>query len=341
MTVRILVGDSIQQMRTLADASVNCCVTSPPYWGLRNYGAEGQIGLERDPRDYIAALVAVFQEVRRVMRPDGTLWLNLGDAYTDGGRGNDIVSTLQGSRRNQRESRCARNRENSRPFGLGKKQLLMMPARLAIALQEDGWILRMDNVWHKPNPMPESVTDRSTKAHEYLFHFAKSRRYYYDAAAVAEIAVSAGEPKSARVPCNWDTENGTHGRIHKKGRGSGNKRRDIPSDDGRGIPNDHMGRGVPWECKPTRNRRSVWTIATKPFRGAHFATFPPKLIEPCILAGCPEGGTVLDPFGGAGTTGLVAERLGRNAILIELNPAYAQMARERINADSPLFTEAV
>ena len=270
---------------------------------------------------------AVFREVWRVLRDDGTLWLNVGDSYaTRGSRGH----------RRKAYAQCAP--------GLKEKDLVGIPWMLAFALRADGWYLRSDIIWSKPNPMPESVTDRPTKAHEYLFLFAKGERYYYDAAAIREPLSS--DPSSWKSPDGWDTSsgNGAHGSIHRLGREkgkrrSGNKERKFRGDHG-GVEGSrsHRGFGVPWEGD-SRNRRTVWTVATKPFKSAHFATFPPELITPCILAGAPRGGVVLDPFGGAGTTGLVADRLGRDSILIELNPAYAAMARERIRRDAPLLAQ--
>lgn len=309
MTVRILIGDCRERLRELPDASVHCCVTSPPYFGLRDYGVDGQIGLEDTPDAFVAELVAVFREVRRVLRDDGTLWCNLGDSYaatTKGAGGVGKQHSNAGSVMGDRSWRI--------PVGLKSKDLIGIPWRVAFALQADGWWLRQDIIWHKPNPMPESVTDRCTKSHEYIFLLTKSATYHYDAAAIAEAAnTDIQERKRA---------NGVGSEAQGKRSGTGNLTANC---------------GV----SETRNRRSVWTVATQPFSEAHFATFPPALIEPCILAGCPVGGTVLDPFGGAGTTGLVADRLGRNAILIELNPAYAAMAKSRVNDDAGMFASAV
>ncbi len=284
-----------------------------------------QIGLEATPEEYTGKMVEVFREVRRVLADDGTLWLNLGDSYTSGGRdkwnsGDNFLgqhSAQDGMARPQI------------PAGLKPKDLVGVPWRVAFALQADGWYLRSDIIWHKPNPMPESVTDRPTKAHEYLFLLSKSERYYYNAEAIAEPAGYAHEA------CLDPGTNGLSGQDRKTGRTtrrfkSGNKTRDIPTaEDGRGIPNDHLGRGVPWEGV-TRNRRSVWTVATQPYAGAHFATFPVKLVEPCILAGCPEGGTVLDPFVGSGTVLQVAMDCVCKSIGIELNPAYAELCKKRL-----------
>jgi len=309
VTIRILVGDVRERLKELPDESVHCCVTSPPYFGLRDYGVAGQIGLETTPDAYIAELVAVFAEVRRVLRKDGTLWLNLGDSYA-ANRGYQV------SQSKHQAHDYGTSNASKVPDGFKQKDLLMVPARVALALQADGWWLRSDIIWHKPNPMPESVTDRPTSAHEHIFLLAKSQTYYFDADAVKEPDV-AGH-KSGNGYARVDTKNV-------------------------GVRLSYGGRGQEeqWEPGGGRNIRNVWTIATQPYSGAHFATFPPALIEPCIKAGCPIGGTVLDPFGGAGTTGLVADRLGRDAILIELNPDYAEIARKRISGDAPLFATPI
>lgn len=338
--------------------SVQCCVTSPPYWGLRDYGHADQIGLERTPDEYVAKLVAVFAAVRRVLADDGVLWLNLGDCYATGGgkvgvcpgggeqgdrwmQGRDDGNGRGTPSRADGEARDLayygpRQQPNRLPLpGLKPKDLVGIPWRVAFALQADGWYLRSEIIWHKPAPMPESVTDRPTRSHEQIFLFAKSEQYFYDADAIAEPATCADEARfdpGTNGLSGADRKTGTTTRRFK----SGNKRREY--DDAVGRPESHLGRSVPWEGV-TRNRRTVWTVAGKPFKGAHFATFPPALIEPCILAGSRLGDTVLDPFGGAGTTGLVADRLGRSSVLIELNPEYAEMARRRIADDAPLFAE--
>ena len=320
MSVRVLVGDVRETLPSLADASVQCCVTSPPYFWLRDYGHDGQIGLEQTPDEYVAQMVAVFREVRRVLREDGTLWLNIGDSYSrspeKGGSGPNgknesrwMYGAAQGAKVGSSDGAVGRaDRPGSRSGGLGEKQLLGIPWRVAFALQSDGWYLRSDIIWHKPNPMPESVTDRPTKAHEYVFLLTKSARYYYDPGAIAEEATVGARGSTF-----------TEGKTGVCGMGRNSRAVRIESD--------------------TRNARTVWPIATQPFKGAHFATMPPALAERCIKAGTKAGDTVLDPFGGAGTTGLVADRLGRNAILCELNPAYADMARARIKADNPMFSE--
>ena len=363
----ILIGDVRERLKELPDQSVNCCVTSPPYWGLRDYGTaswkdgdaecdhapdkrgsrfatpvsgkqgsntgsgsasrrdcdcgavriDDQIGLETTPQEFVDSMVAVFREVKRVLRDDGTLWLNLGDSYGGSGKGRNgdgtmgiLNSTKQRSNVGSHDGAIPSTKRgfNQRYFGkefdtdkqgadeghvdrrglvydVKPKDLVGIPWRVAFALQADGWYLRQDIIWAKPNPMPESVTDRCTKSHEYIFLLSKSPKYYFDHNAIKEPAIVA--------------------------------------------------------IKETRNKRDVWTVSTKPFKGAHFATFPPDLIEPCILAGCPEGGTVLDPFFGAGTTGLVAQRHNRNWIGCELNPEYAAIATTRIESEANLFTKQV
>lgn len=314
MDVKILNGDCREILPTLDEQSVHCCVTSPPYFGLRDYGEPGQIGLEQTPEEFVAALVEVFGHVRRVLRDDGTLWLNLGDSYNAAGRVGH--GTRQGHKQGTNRASAAKA-DVCRPSvaDLKPKDLIGIPWRVAFALQADGWYLRSDIIWAKPNPMPESVTDRPTKAHEYLFLLAKSERYYYDAAAIKE---PVAESTIGRGPVDFG---GSKGRNYKPEAGDPNFR----------GGNEQWGRTFNYveSCKGGRNRRTVWTVATQPYSGAHFATFPPKLIEPCILAGCPEGGTVLDPFGGSGTTGRVAIQNRRNAILIELNPEYVGLQKKR------------
>jgi site-specific DNA-methyltransferase (adenine-specific) len=279
-------GDCIATLQTLPEKSINCCVTSPPYFGLRDYGHDGQIGLEQTPDAYVNKMVEVFREVRRVLREDGTLWLNLGDTYAANRGGTTPPAQTvaggvhgQGGEKERRGQASGYNptRDCTR-YGLKHKDLIGIPWRVAFALQADGWYLRQDIIWHKPNPMPESVRDRCTKAHEYIFLLSKSERYYFDSEVMKEPVVTT-----------------------------------------KAVGNDE-----------TRNRRSVWSVTTKPYKGAHFATYPPELIRPCILAGCPKGGTVLDPFGGSGTTAQVAIEEGRNAVLCELNPEYIELAKQRI-----------
>lgn len=386
MTLHI--GDSLSVLRTLPDQSVHTCVTSPPYFGLRDYGMNGQIGLEDTPDAFVARLVEVFREVRRVLRDDGTLWVNLGDSYA-ANRSYQVEQTKGGPKHGVAQAVSGR-KQTASEYGLKQKDLIGIPWRVAFALQSDGWYLRQDIIWHKPNPMPESITDRCTKAHEYIFMLSKSPRYFFDSEAIKEEAVYAGNQKS-------------------EAKGSfGGKRSDQDS--------SVIGQSFR-HVSATRNRRSVWTVTTKPFKGAHFATFPPDLIEPCVLSGAPEkccsacgapfereieigepdrehqiacggdalgqydgkstkdyaasraqdasatkarilagmrkrstigftptctcgvpaiGGTVLDPFFGAGTTGLVSERHGRQWEGIELNPEYAAIASDRIHNARPV-----
>ena len=328
MTVKILVGDCRARLAQLEAGSVQTCVTSPPYFGLRDYGHDGQIGLEQTPDAYVAELLAVFREVRRVLLDDGTLWLNLGDSYCN------INGFARAKPEWQREGRNdapanTRTLDALHGAGLKTKDLIGIPWRVAFALRADGWYLRSDIIWHKPNPMPESVTDRPTKSHEYLFLLTKSERYYYDHEAIKEDAVT-DDPRTVDgfVP---KSVNGKH-----KGDPQSAEFRKQDALGKRTYTGFNESISLV-EPSGKRNKRSVWTVPTSPYKGAHFATFPPALIEPCILAGCPKDGTVLDPFGGAGTTGLVADRLGRNAVLCELNPEYAQMAHDRIRDENPMF----
>jgi len=311
----IICGDALTELRKLPDESIHCCVTSPPYWGLRDYGVPGQLGLERTPEEYVARMVEVFREVRRVLRKDGVLWLNLGDTYSAHKDCKSVPDSLRVGGRSESANVIAKGQSHSRDTkllksqGLKNKDLIGIPWRVAFALQADGWWLRQDIIWAKPNPMPESVTDRCTKAHEYIFMLTKSARYWYDAEAVKEPFSdermgNPGKYKAGLKDCV--TPMGVHGR---------------------GVT------GEGWNADGTnsgRNLRSVWTITTKPFKEAHFATFPPEIPELCIKAGCPKGGTMLDPFFGAGTTGMVAKQLGRDFIGIELNPKYCEMAERRI-----------
>jgi DNA modification methylase len=379
--ITIINGDCREMLKTLPDQSVHCCVTSPPYFGLRDYGHDGQIGLEQTPDAYVAELVAVFREVKRVLRDDGTLWLNLGDSYAR--EGSDSYGVGKNALvKNQIEGRCKRG--SKPPAGLKHKDLIGIPWRVAFALQADGWYLRQDIIWHKPNPMPESVTDRCTKAHEYIFLLSKSARYYFDNKAIMEPA-QYGEQHASKAT-SW---------------GTNRKHPNKANVDDYAFAGDNHTTSKMEDGSYGRNKRSVWTVTTKPYKGAHFATFPPDLITPCILAGCPSkicakcgapweritestktfesgsgrsgnpingkqdlsasdtnstpdirkgpvvhtrtighrttcecngattSGTVLDPFGGSGATGEVAESHGRNAVLIELNPAYIDLIKER------------
>jgi len=366
-------GDCLEVLKTLPSESVNCCITSPPYWGLRDYGTgewiggdptcshkrdskqseltqtghrnlEGavgdgiykdkckrcgaerkdrQIGLELTPSMYVQKIVEVFREVKRILKKDGTLWLNLGDSYatTSGGMeqlrdmGKDTPSygKIKYSDGYEGVSQKGKSEAKKRD-GLKHKDLIGIPWRVAIALQSDGWYLRQDIIWHKPNPMPESVTDRCTKAHEYIFLMSKNPNYYFDNKAIQEPCTTQEGRPSAIVR---DRVYGYNSKQAALGRARGGEETPEPS---------------------TRNKRSVWSVNVKPYKEAHFATFPKELIEPCVLAGCPKDGTILDPFGGSGTTAEVAIENGRNALLIELNPEYIELAKIRIsNTQTNLF----
>lgn len=279
--IKILQGNCLDKLKELPDQSINTCITSPPYWNLRDYDEDKQLGMEDTPEEFVNNLVEVFKEVKRVLRDDGTAWLNLGDSYCGTNHKKEFIDPKY------KDGRTGQKFSLSHKIpGLKSKDLVGIPWRVAFALQEDGWYLRQDIIWHKRNCMPESVKDRCTKAHEYIFLLSKSSKYYFDNEAIKEDSVTSIEQQ-----------------IKK------------------------------------RNKRSVWTVSTKPFKGAHFATFPMDLIEPCVLAGCPENGTVLDPFGGSGTTGIVASNHNRKAVLIELNAEYIEIAKQRIKDQGGLFTD--
>ena len=339
MTTNIYVGDALEVLRSLPDGFAQCSVTSPPYFGLRDYAHDGQIGLEETPEQYIAKLVSVFREVRRVLATDGTLWLNIGDSYASGGRTmRDYDAKLPARSLAPR----ARDAEGIKP-----KDLIGIPWMLAFALRADGWYLRQDIIWHKPNPMPESVRDRCTKAHEYIFLLSKSPRYFIDSeglreAASGQIAGNVRPVKGSDRP-DHRTRTGLHAFAERQ-----RSKRDSFKRDGskreQCLPGQSAGTHRPdreesnWDVS-SRNRRSVWTVPTRPYRGAHFATFPPDLIEPCIRAGSRPGDTVLDPFLGSGTTALVSYRLGRHCTGIELNREYADLARRRVEAEGLMFAD--
>jgi len=312
-------GDCRLMLRHLPEQSVHCCVTSPPYWGLRDYGHEDQIGLERTPDDYIQTMVNVFREVRRVLRDDGTLWLNLGDTYNayNGGAGpGSKLSKNQTEQRPKLESGYLLRCKTLKP-----KDLIGIPWRVALALQADGWWLRQDIIWHKPNPMPESVTDRCTKSHEYIFLLSKSERYYFNCEAIKEDAVCGANGSEFHTGKTGEHQLGRSQKVRpSKPKGSFNGKTEAMAATGQ-----NAFRAV----TEKRNKRSVWSVTLKPYKGAHFATYPQELIEPCILAGCPEGGTVLDPFIGSGTTAAVARRSGCKFVGFELNPEYLALAEKR------------
>ncbi len=358
-------GDALTVLQELPAESVHTVVTSPPYWGLRDYGADGQLGLEATPEEYIARMVAVFAEVRRVLRKDGTLWLNMGDGYA----GNKPVGQIPGDPTvGVRALGGMVYPGKSTPRGLKPKDLIGMPWRLAFALQADGWYLRQDIIWSKPNPMPESVRDRCTKSHEYIFLLSKSPKYYFDAAAIREPLA-----KSSIARLSQDLENqagsgranggakangsmkavsrrdtfersgpvseliipGQRVAQHRPNRSSGNKARKYGED--RDRPGSHLGASIPWEGA-TRNKRDVWIVATAACKEAHFATFPPALITPCIAAGAPTGGVVLDPFMGSGTVARVAQAQGRKWVGIEINRSHCDMTVKSLALpDAPLL----
>lgn len=338
---KVFFGDCRDTMRDLIaqGVKVQMCVTSPPYFGLRDYGHPGQLGLEATPAEFVAAMVEVFGLVREMLTDDGVLWLNLGDSYNAAGRSGH--GTRQGVKQGTNRA-SGIGADNCRPSvdSLKPKDLIGIPWRVAFALQSDGWILRQDIIWHKPNPMPESVRDRCTKAHEYLFLLSKSERYYWNAEAMREQAAPASlkrwaqdvesQTGSDRVPGKTNgTMKAVGGPRSKRDsfKREGSKRAEV-------IPGQTVGTHRPdreesqWDTA-TRNRRSVWTVPTQPYKGAHFATFPPALIEPCILAGSRPGDLVLDPFMGSGTTAQVAQALGRKWIGCELNPEYAPLQQAR------------
>lgn len=309
----VLEGDALAVLKTLDSESVQTCVTSPPYFGLRDYGHKGQIGLEKTPDAYVAKLVELFSEVKRTLRDDGTLWLNLGDSYwsttaTQGRNEDKSVGNIGGTKKLIAGGSRTYKREAS---SLKTKDLIGIPWRVALALQADGWYLRQDIIWSKTNPMPESVTDRCTKAHEYIFLLSKSPTYYYDHEAVKEPAANPNSGKS------WDD---------RKANGEPMRH---------GLQSAAFHKAGGFSTNDKRNRRSVWTVSTKPYKGAHFATFPPDLITPCILAGAPLNGTVLDPFLGSGTTAAVAKKLGRQYVGIELNSEYVKLSKERLASIDP------
>ena len=312
MAVTILEGDCRESMRTLPYKSINCCVTSPPYFGLRDYGVEGQLGLEQTPDQYVAELVSVFREVHRVLKDDGTVWLNIGDSYASFRDGKATPDTTRGTSLGTLvDTGKAKNRMASTFVNtpIKHKDLIGIPWRVAFALQADGWYLRQDIIWNKPNPMPESVKDRCTKSHEYIFLLSKSEKYYFDYEAIKEPATTP--PVSRNKAAEGYQADYPHGDRFSEGERV-------------------------WGADGKRNKRSVWNVPLRPYKGAHFATFPMDLIEPCILAGCPVGGTVLDPFGGAGTTAIVSNNNDRDCILCELNPEYIDLAKNRIASEEKI-----
>ncbi len=303
--INILAGDCREVLKTMADEIFDCCITSPPYYGLRDYDNDKQIGLEQTPQEYVTQIVNVLREVKRTLKNNGTLWLNLGDSYAGSGKG----QTATGSA----DKKQPKLNGMKLPPNTGEppaKNLIGIPWRVAFALQEDGWYLRQDIIWHKPNAMPEPIKDRCSKAHEYIFLPSKNKDYYFDYEAIKEPLAE-----------NSDVLYRQKLREGKEYNSKDPYKKNFPSS---------------FDIEK-RNKRSVWTVNTKPYMGSHCATYPAELIEPCILAGCPIGGIVLDPFGGGGTTGMTADRLGRNSTLIELNPAYVEIIKDRIHEDAGMF----
>ena len=306
-TDRILCGDALEMLRTLPDNSVHCCVTSPPYYALRDYGVDGQIGREDTPAQYVARLTDVFSEVRRVLRPGGTLWLNIADTYAAKGKPCDSVDPKYPKGRNGQMAEINRKVE-----GCKAKDMIGIPWMLAFALRDTGWYLRSDIIWMKANPMPESCKDRPSRCYEHVFLLTKSHCYYYDAAAIAEPVAESTPMRMRRKFGKNKYSAGIPGQAHQH-------------------LNDYRPNGYAEEDIPLlRNKRDVWQINSVPYKGAHFAAYPPKLVETCLLAGCPQDGIVLDPFLGSGTTAAVAKQMGRHYIGIELNPDYCTLAEQRI-----------
>ena len=308
--IKILQGNCIDKIKELEDNSIDCVVSSPPYFGLRDYGVDGQFGLEKSYKDYLTNTVKVFETFKPKLKDTATIWWNVGDSYNQNQSAGDRVSKYS---KKQKTNQGNLGFKIESQKNLKVKDLLMIPNRVAIALQDAGWYIRSEIIWHKPNPMPESVRDRPTSCHEKIWLITKNKKYYYDAESIKEPVVTPIDAKAG----------------HKFG---GNKTtKEL----------NPIISGKKWEYSSTRNKRNVWTITTKPFKDAHFATFPKDLIEPCIKAGCPEGGVVLDPFGGSGTTGIVAALNNRNAILIELNQNYIDIANKRIDKEVGLFNENI
>ena len=309
---QILVGDALKGLQKLPDGGVRTCVTSPPYWGLRDYGNDGQLGLEATPQEFVENLCKIFDEVWRVLADDGTVWVNLGDSYIGYKGANYLTDKSNSNLQKSTHVPSAHNVGTPQTSGLKTKDLVGIPWRFAFAMQDRGWYLRQDIIWAKPNPMPESVTDRCTKSHEYIFLFSKQPRYFFDHEAIQEPAIHSEDRRAGL------------GRLNYRGKRQGE---------------DGTGQEAFVSIKDFRNKRSVWNVGVASFKDAHFAVYPPALIEPCIKAGSAEGDTVLDPFSGSGTTGEVALKLGRNYVGCELNPDYAKLSEKRITEALGMFAE--
>lgn len=328
--------NALDGFKMIPDSSIDCCVTSPPYFNLRDYNVNGQIGLEKTPEEYIGKLLIIFREVKRVLKDEGTLWVNIGDSYAGSGKGcandpNNAIKYKQGTNRGMLGKASVIKSYSD----YKNKNLIGIPWMLAFSLRADGWYLRQDIIWSKPNPMPESVKDRCTKSHEYIFLLTKSSRYYFDADAISE---PVADSTISRISQDISSQKGstrvsgkTNGNMKAVVRYGGKKYTENPD-----IFNRTKS-GNAYDLRPFRNKRSVWTVANTPFKDDHFAVFPEKLIVDCIKAGCPEDGIVLDPFMGSGTTAVVARKLNRNYIGIELNPEYIKIANKRINNEIGIF----
>ena len=331
---KVYLGDCLDVMRSFPDESIDCCVTSPPYFRLRDYGAEGQIGLEDSPEAYIDKLVCLFREIRRALKKDGTLWVNIGDSYVGSGKGaanypDNAKKYKQGTNKGMLGAAATVKKISGSIYK--DKDLIGIPWMLAFALRADGWYLRQDIIWHKPNPMPESVTDRCTKSHEYIFLLSKSKNYYFNNEAIQEEAITQGRTEGHAFGGKKYGENEERQFRRYSGKEYVARTKNCQYD-GQRLNTVHIRRemGIYDEGYAIRNKRDVWSVNVKPNKEAHFATYPEELITPCILAGCPENGVVLDPFMGSGTTGIVARKLSRNFVGIELNPEYQKMATRRI-----------
>ncbi len=327
---KIILGNCKDVLKTLPDNSIDCCVTSPPYFGLRDYGHAEQIGLEVSPEIFVAELVSVFAEVKRVLKNNGTIWVNMGDSYAGSGKGIWDASEEKKSKIKETYRPDSTNAQiGGKKYGLKSKDLIGIPWMVAFALRSSGWYLRQDIIWHKPNPMPESVTDRCTKSHEYIFLLSKSAKYYYDHEAIKTESKDPQDNLRRIEDQTWDNKN-TPDKLR-------NGFRPRATFGNRGGILNGLHSGNEYFGLEKANKRSVWTVNTMPYKEAHFATFPEDLIVDCIKAGCPIDGVVLDPFSGAGTTALVSAKLGRNYIGIELNPQYVALSEKRLRDQLGLF----